>query len=114
MDLIKIGEFSVISQGAYLCAGTHDFNSKNFQIQTKPILIGVRVWVCAEAFIHPGIVISDGVVVGARAVVTKSLLEAWMVYSGNPCKRIGIRVNHTSDKFPISNRTISTIKNNIK
>lgn len=91
MDKIIIGDYAVISQGAYLCGGTHDYNSENFQLVIKPIVIGTRAWVCAEAFIHPGITVPDGAVVGARAVVTKSLSMAWAVYAGNPCRQVSIR-----------------------
>jgi putative colanic acid biosynthesis acetyltransferase WcaF len=91
MDKITIGDYSVISQGAHLCCGTHDYNSANFQLVAKPIDIGSSAWVCAEVFIHPGVIVADGVVIGARSVVSKSLLEPWSVYVGNPCKRVGNR-----------------------
>lgn len=102
MDRIEIGDFAVVSQGAYLCGGTHDYNSPNFQLVTKPILIGSHAWICAEAFVHPGIVISEGAVVGARSVVTRSVDEPWAVYGGNPCRKIGVRTSplamkHRSD-----------------
>lgn len=91
MDRIEIGDYAVISQGAYLCGGTHNYNSANFQLVIKPILIGTRAWVCAEVFIHPGVVVPEGAVVGARAVVTRSLVEPWAVYAGNPCRQVGTR-----------------------
>jgi putative colanic acid biosynthesis acetyltransferase WcaF len=91
MDEIRIGDFAVVSQGAHLCGGTHDHNSKNFQLIAKPIVIGIHAWICAEAFIHPGVVIPEGVVIGARAVVTKSLPLPWMVYAGNPCRQVAQR-----------------------
>src|SRR4051812_22060661 len=53
MDIIEIGDYAVISQGAHLCGGTHDYNSPNFQLVVSPIRIGAHAWVCAEAFIHP-------------------------------------------------------------
>lgn len=94
MDLITIGDHAVISQGAHLCGGTHDYNSENFQLMVKPIVIGARAWVCAEAFIHPGVTVPEGAVVGARAVVAKSLPEPWAVYAGNPCRQVAIRQRH--------------------
>ncbi|MDP1051177.1 colanic acid biosynthesis acetyltransferase WcaF, partial [Klebsiella quasipneumoniae] len=75
MALIRIGRYSVISQGAHLCGGSHDYNSQNFQLYAKPIVLGEHVWVCAEAFITLGVSIADGVVVGARALVTKSIAQ---------------------------------------
>jgi putative colanic acid biosynthesis acetyltransferase WcaF len=84
---ITIGRRAVISQGAHLCAGTHDYNEPGFPLLTKPITIGREAWVAAEAFIHPGITIGEGCVIGARAVVTKDM-PAWMVCTGHPCKPI--------------------------
>lgn len=91
MDLIDVGDYAVISQGAYLCGGTHDYNSANFQLVVKPIRIGDHAWVCARAFIHPGVVVPSGAVIGACAVVTKSLSQSWGVYAGNPCRYVGTR-----------------------
>ena len=47
-------------------------------------------WITAGVFIHPGVKIKEGVVVGAYSVVSKDL-KAWSVYSGNPCKFIKSR-----------------------
>lgn len=91
MALIHIGARAVVSQGAHLCAGSHDFNSANFQLFSKPIFIGANAWVCAEAFIMPGVDVPEGVVIGARSVVTRSPDEAWAVYAGHPARRIGAR-----------------------
>jgi putative colanic acid biosynthesis acetyltransferase WcaF len=91
MGVIEIGDYAVISQEAYMCGGTHDYNRANFQLVVKPIYIGAHAWICARAFIHPGVAIPDGAVIGACAVVTKSLSEPWAVYAGNPCRQVGIR-----------------------
>jgi len=88
---ISIGEKTIISQGCHLCAGTHDYTLKSFPLITKPIEIGSDVWIAADSFIHPGISIGNGSVVGARSVVTKSMPE-WMVCAGNPCKPLKSRV----------------------
>jgi putative colanic acid biosynthesis acetyltransferase WcaF len=93
MDRIEIGDYAVISQGAHLCGGTHDYNSGNFQLVIKPIVIGARAWICAEAFVHPGVTVPEGAVVGARAVVTRSLAKPWAVYAGNPAVQVANRVS---------------------
>ncbi|SFZ94036.1 putative colanic acid biosynthesis acetyltransferase WcaF [Flaviramulus basaltis] len=89
--LITIGKRTVISQGAHLVAGTHDYTKLGFPLFTKSIIIGDNVWLAAEAFIHPGIKIGNGAVIGARSVVTKNQPE-WMVCSGHPCIPIKKRV----------------------
>lgn len=91
MAKITIGDHAVISQGAHLCAGSHDFNSPNFQLITAPIFIGGRVWLCAESFVGPGVSIAEGSVVGARGVVSKTISEPWLVWAGVPVKQVGVR-----------------------
>lgn len=84
---ITIGCQAIISQGTHICAGTHDYNKSDFPLITSPILIDDQAWIAAEAFIHPGVTIGKGAVVGARSVVTKDMPE-WMVCAGHPCKPI--------------------------
>lgn len=91
MDRVIAGDYVTISQGAHLCAGTHDYDSENFQLVTRPIRIGAHAWLCSEAFIHPGVTVPVGAVIGARAVVVRSPAEPWAVYAGNPCVQIGTR-----------------------
>lgn len=93
---IIIGKRSVISQGAHLVAGTHDYTQAGFPLITKPIVIGDHVWVAAETFIHPGVTIGDGCVIGARSVVTKNM-PPWMVCAGHPCKPFKSRPNFVKD-----------------
>ncbi|RDV11093.1 colanic acid biosynthesis acetyltransferase WcaF [Pontibacter diazotrophicus] len=88
---IMIGCRAVVSQGAHLCAGTHDYTLPGFPLITKTIRIGDHAWVAAEAFVHPGVTIGEGCVIGARSVVTKDM-PAWMVCSGFPCKPIKERM----------------------
>ena len=93
MALITIGSNTVISQGAHLCGGTHDIDSSNFQLVAKPINIGNNVWICAEAFVGPGVSVADGCVLAARCVVTKSIAEPWTVWAGNPANKKRKREN---------------------
>ena len=93
---ILIGRKTVISQGAHLCAGTHDYTREGFPLYTKPIVIGDEVWIAADVFVHPGISIGNGTVVGARSVVTRSLPE-WKVCSGHPCIPVKNRVLHRNE-----------------
>ncbi len=88
---ITIGKRAVISQGAHLCAGTHDFEQPGFPLITKPITIGDHAWIAAEAFLHPGVTIGEGTVIGARSVVAKDM-PAWTVCAGHPCVPIKPRV----------------------
>lgn len=84
---ISIGAGSIISQDTTLCASTHDYNDPLHPLILSPITIGDNVWICAEAFIGPGVTVGEGAVVGARAVLMKDA-EPWSVYAGNPAVKI--------------------------
>jgi len=84
---ISIGYRAVVSQGAHLCAGTHDYNRLGFPLVTMPIVVKDHAWIAAEAFVHPGVTIGEGCVIGARSVVNKDM-PAWTVCAGYPCKPI--------------------------
>jgi putative colanic acid biosynthesis acetyltransferase WcaF len=84
-DRIVIGKRVVISQGAHLCTGTHDYLQPGYPLRTRPITVGDHVWIAAEAFIHPGIQIGTGAVIAARAVVHKDMPD-WTICAGHPCK----------------------------
>nr|WP_184280498.1 putative colanic acid biosynthesis acetyltransferase [Serratia fonticola] len=84
---ITIGEDSIVSQDVTICASSHDYKKYHHPLILKDVVIGSRVWLCAESFVGPGVVVGDGVVLGARAVAKKNL-EAWYVYDGNPSQKI--------------------------
>ena len=87
---ITLGRRVVISQGAHLCTGTHDYETEGFPVRSAPIIVGSQAWIAAEAFVLPGVSIGEGCIVGARSVVTKDL-PAWHVCVGHPCKALRSR-----------------------
>lgn len=82
---------SIVSQGSYLCTGTHDITNRSFANIHLPITVGIQAWIAAQCFIGPGVNIGDGAVCGARAAVFKDV-EPWTVVGGNPAKFIKKRV----------------------
>ena len=97
VDKIQLGDHVIISQRAYICTATHDYNQAGFDLSTAPIEMQAHAWVSAEAFVGPGVIIGQGGVALARAVVVKSV-EAYKVVGGNPAKVIAERnlsaINH--------------------
>ncbi|MCW5669898.1 MAG: putative colanic acid biosynthesis acetyltransferase [Hydrogenophaga sp.] len=91
MDRITIGSKVAVSQRTFLCAGSHDIGSLSRPLITGPIVIEDHVWIAAECFVHPNVVIREGAVIGARSVVVKEM-PAWSVCAGHPCRRIKDRV----------------------
>ena len=57
--------------------------------------IGNGVWLGANCVVLPGVVIGDGAIVGASAVVTKDVGEMDIVV-GVPARKIGSRHNSRS------------------
>ena len=82
---VSIGDHSVLSQDVYVCAGTHDYTRPDLPLLRPSITVGRGVWVCAAAFLGPGITVGDNVIVGARAVVMKDVPEG-VIVAGNPAR----------------------------
>lgn len=83
MGYIDIGDGVVISQGAFLCGGTHDIRDESFPLITREIKIESKAWVCAEAFVGPGVTVGTGAVLAARASAFENMPD-WTVWRGNP------------------------------
>jgi putative colanic acid biosynthesis acetyltransferase WcaF len=88
---VLIGERATVSHLAHLCAGSHDYLDARLSLMREPITVGADAWICAQAFVGPGVVIGDGAVVAAGAVVTRSV-DPWTVVAGNPAKPLKQRV----------------------
>ena len=80
---IAIGAWSVISQRAHLCASTHVVDNPAFQLVLRPIAVGERCWIAAEAFVGPGVTMADGAVLAARGALFDDA-QADGIYRGNP------------------------------
>lgn len=90
VDRIEIGAHATVSQRAFLCTATHDVDHPNMPLQIAPIRIGDGAWVCAEAYVHPGVAIGVDAVAGVRAVVLHDVPPGQIV-GGNPAKFIRLR-----------------------
>jgi maltose O-acetyltransferase len=73
-----------------LLTGTHNVHSPNWELIAKPIVIRDYVWIATGATILPGVTIGRGAVVGACAVVSKSV-EPLTIVAGNPARPVGRR-----------------------
>lgn len=87
---ITVGKNATISQNAHLCAGSHDFRDPAMRLTKPPITVGDGAWICADAFLGPGITIGEFSVVGARAVVMRDVAPG-IVVAGNPAVQVGVR-----------------------
>lgn len=80
---VKIGDRTTVSQGAHLCAGTHDHQRASMPLVRATISISDDVWIAADAFVGPGVTVGAGAILGARGVAMRDL-AAWNIYAGNP------------------------------
>ncbi|HEY9137755.1 MAG TPA: putative colanic acid biosynthesis acetyltransferase [Terriglobus sp.] len=91
---MHFGSHAIMSQDAYLCGATHDYNSAAFPLIAYEMRFGAYCWVCARASVGPGVNVGEGAVLGMSAVATRSL-EPWTVYAGNPSTAVKARVKTT-------------------
>lgn len=84
---VAIGSHACVSQGTYLCAGSHDWSKETFDLIVKPIRICDHAWVGARAVVAPGTVFGDGSILVLGGVATGHL-EPWTIHYGimNPKK----------------------------
>lgn len=94
---VRLEHHAILSQDAYLCGATHDYDSPDFTYVKKQIVIGPYAWVCAKAIVLPGVNCKEGSVLGAASVTSKNL-DPWFVYAGNPAKQVKPRNNFSKIK----------------
>ena len=88
---VKIGTNVCVSQGAYLCTGSHNWTSPTFDLITKPIVLKEGAWVAANCTVGPGVTVGEGAVLGLGSTTSKNL-EPWSIYSGSPAVFIKRRI----------------------
>jgi len=84
---VVIESHSCLSQGAYICTGSHDWQSPTMDLIVKPVTVGEGAWICAKAIIGPGVRVGDGAIL-TLASVASSNLEEWTIYRGYPAMPI--------------------------
>lgn len=85
---VVIGDNFLAASGLYIDSGFHDVNT--LVPSESPIIIGNRVWCGMKVTICSGVSIGDDVVIGAGAVVTRSIPSGWLAVGipAKPIKRI--------------------------
>jgi putative colanic acid biosynthesis acetyltransferase WcaF len=84
---IHLGSHAIVSQGAYLCGATHDFDDPAFPLLAYSMTIGAYAWICARASVAPGVNLGEGAVLGLASVATRDL-DPWGVYAGSPAVKV--------------------------
>jgi putative colanic acid biosynthesis acetyltransferase WcaF len=90
VDKVEIMDRAMVSQRAFLCTASHDYNRPGLPLVAAPIRLEADAWVTAETYVGPGVTLAEGAVALARAVVVRDV-DAWTVVAGNPARAIGSR-----------------------
>jgi maltose O-acetyltransferase len=103
---IKIGERVCINDGVQILTASHDVADPKWGHVKKNVTIEDYVWIGTGAMILPGVHIGHGAVVGARAVVAKSV-AAGAIVVGNPASPINkvrsVKLDYNPCEFLASN-----------
>jgi len=87
---VRIGSNAVVSQGAYLCTGNHDWSDPGMGLMVKPITVEQGAWVGAFARIGPGVTVGANAIVTLGSVLLKDA-QPKGIYTGNPATLVGER-----------------------
>jgi putative colanic acid biosynthesis acetyltransferase WcaF len=87
LAMVKIGANCCISQGVYICTGSHDWGASAFDLIVKPVKIEDGAWLAARSTIGPGVSAGRGAVLSLGSVATSDLV-AWGIYQGVPATLI--------------------------
>lgn len=93
---ISLGSHAILSQGAFLCGATHDYDDAAFPLIAFSMSLGAYAWVCARASVAPGVNLGEGAVLGLGSVATRDL-DAWSVYAGTPAVKVKERRRIVAD-----------------
>ncbi len=87
---IYLESHCIVSQQAYICGATHDYDHPDFPMISYSMRLGAYSWICARASVSPGVNVGEGAVLGLGAVAQQDL-EPWTVYSGAPAVKVKMR-----------------------
>ena len=91
LDSLTIGNNVVISQGAMIIQGSHDYKKIDYPTYSRPVVLEDGSWIGAGAIVTLGVTAHTHAVLAVGSVATKDL-DAYMIYQGNPAKPVRERV----------------------
>lgn len=86
-----LGSHCIVSQGAYICGATHQYNEPDFKLLSYPMRIGPYAWICARAIVHPRVNVGTGAILGLGSVAM-SHLDDYGIYTGFPARKVKERL----------------------
>lgn len=96
---MRFGSHAILSQDAFLCGATHDYDDPCFPLLAYRMEFGAYSWICARASVAPGVSVGEGSVLGLGSVATRDL-EPWSVHAGTPAVKIKERRRRADPRAP--------------
>jgi putative colanic acid biosynthesis acetyltransferase WcaF len=87
MEDVWLGDNVVVSQGAYICTGNHDWSDPGMGLAPQPVVIEDGAWIGAFARIGPGRRVAEESIVSLGAVLLIDT-ERRGIYAGNPAELV--------------------------
>jgi putative colanic acid biosynthesis acetyltransferase WcaF len=87
---LQIGKHVVISQGVYICCGSHDWRDPGMGSVQTPIVVEDGAWICAYVCVAGNVTIGQEAMVAMGSVVLADC-EPRCTYRGNPAQKVGRR-----------------------
>lgn len=107
---VTLGNHVCVSQGAYLCTGSHDWSDPTFGLITRPIQVQDGAWIAARVSVGPGTVIGSHAVIGFASVVT-GVVPPYEIHGGNPASFLRQRtIDAAKDARPMRGANYQTEK----
>lgn len=88
---LTMGSHCIVSQGAYICGATHEYNTPEFRYVHFSMRLGAYSWICARATVNPGVNVGAGAILALGAVATRDL-EPFGIYAGIPAQKVKERL----------------------
>lgn len=87
LDRVTIESHCVISQGAMLLCGNHNYKSEKFDLRVAPISLKEGCWIGAQSVVTAGVSCGKYSVLSVASVAQQNLQEN-TIYQGNPAQAI--------------------------
>ncbi len=91
LAMIKIASNVVLSQGAMLLCGNHNYKKSTFDLMLGEITLETGSWVGAKAIVCANVILHTHAVLSVGSVAASDL-DPYTIYSGIPAKKIRARI----------------------
>ena len=96
-ELVQIGDGTKITDAVIIRDTTHVIYGTEAHwyltpLITKPVILGKDIFVGARSYLHPGVTVGDGAVIGVSSVVKEDTqIGPYEIWAGVPARRVGHR-----------------------